>query len=225
MSINYNNYRENCENCENSDDRPICAYFTDIQAKLIGRIRDATYVIGCTAWLTNLHIIDALESKRGVKIIVNKEEFLNPRLTKGQSFHYGCVRGAYGDMNDLAMIVCLCCNKPTSTCPNYLNVIGTRLHDVPIEGSILACGTVNNWSKMHHKFLVFFDDAFRPTGVWTGSYNFSNNSNNSLENAMYVTDPDITREYIKEFLTVYLISEKYNWTSCLLKDSRHLAPS
>lgn len=218
--IDYNNYREDCH-IEITDGQ-IRPYFDNLEKHLVKYIKQASYVIGCVAWLTNNPIIEALEGLHGVKIIVNKEIFLNQRMKKSQYFHYGYIRGCYNSMNDLLECECLCCNKSIKSCNNFLQVIGTRLHQLFIKGGILTCGTLNDKSRMHHKFLIFFDDKFKPQGVWTGSYNLTKNSNNSLENAIYITDHRVIQEYIKEFLAIYLISEKYSWNSRLMKDSRHL---
>ncbi|CAH6420072.1 Hypothetical protein MVR_LOCUS27 [uncultured virus] len=189
---------------------------------LVKYIGQASYAVGCACWLTNRNIIDALERMRGVKIIVSKEEFLNPKMQSAQRFSYSCIRGCYNALSDLSKAMCTCCPEPTvaSLCPNYRHTFGTRMHDLPIDGAVLTCGIVNHGSRMHHKFLVFFDESFKPIGVWTGSYNFSRNSNHSLENALYVTEPRVIQEYIKEFLAIYLLAEKYDWTSSLMCDSR-----
>ena len=64
---------------------------------------------------------------------------------------------------------------------------------------------------MHHKFLIFFDENLNPTGVWTGSYNLTNNSNKSLDNAIYLEDINIIKNYIYEFEQIMFLSEKLNW--------------
>ena len=66
---------------------------------------------------------------------------------------------------------------------------------------------------MHHKFLIFLDKNMNLQGVWTGSYNFTNNANNSLDNGLFITDENITKGYVEEFEQLLFMSEKLNWKS------------
>ena len=75
---------------------------------------------------------------------------------------------------------------------------------------------------MHNKFLVFCKvkntgkDQFHilePYAVWTGSFNFSYAASMSLENAIYLTEPNIVMAYFKEFAQIYAISEELDWQS------------
>jgi hypothetical protein len=79
--------------------------------------------------------------------------------------------------------------------------------------------------KMHNKFLIFAkmiesedDDGYPvtaalPYGVWTGSYNLTKNSGNSLENAVYLTNPDIVMAYYQEWGQIMALSEPLDWTA------------
>lgn len=193
-------------------------YFDKLEEHLVGYIEKSSYVIGCVAWLTNKNIIEALENIKGIKIIVNKEEFLNSEMDLSQRFFYKCLRGKYDGMNDMFDMQCECCCRNIKNCINFSKLFGdiVKTNNDDKNGAILTCGIVNNFSKMHHKFLIFFNDKIEPTGLWTGSYNLSNNSNYSLENALYITQQNIIIEYIKEFLAIYPFSEPYNWKSGIL---------
>ena len=72
---------------------------------------------------------------------------------------------------------------------------------------------------MHHKFLIFLDKNLNPYGIWTGSYNFTNNANNSLDNGLFITDTNIINGYINEFEQIIFLSEKLNWESDVPKIS------
>lgn len=194
-------------------------YFEKLEKHLISHIEKSSYVVGCVAWLTNNNIIEALENIDGVKIIINKEEYLNPNMEIGQKFFYQCLRGKYNEIPDMFNSKCKCCEKKNILkCPNFCKIFGNISENGSNinMGAILTCGIVNNYSKMHHKFLIFFNDKIEPMGVWTGSYNLSKTSNFSLENALYITDKDVIMEYIKEFLAIYPFSESYNWKSGIL---------
>ena len=223
--MDFNRMRENnyhCKLVKNS----IQPYFEKLEEHLIGYIEKSPYVIGCVAWLTNKNIIEALENIKGVKIIINKEEYLNSNMKIGRKFYYKCLRGRYNEVTDLFNINCECCKKFVRDCPNFNKIfspifIDKKLSenlsdDIEKNGAIITCGIVNNFSKMHHKFLIFFNNKFEPTGVWTGSYNLSKTGNFSLENALYITDIDVMMEYIKEFFAIYPFSESYNWKSGVL---------
>ena len=281
---NYANINFNKMRTDNSHlilEKSVRPHFDNLENHLINYINQSTYVIGCVAWLTNRNIIDALENIKGVKIIINKEEYLNSNMQTAQKFTYKCLRGCYNSIPDLFTIDCDCCKSNIVNCNNFNKIFGSIVNDIapPIivnsvsitpvgdtrldrvsitpvgdtrldrvsgapvcdtrldrvasivakldgdtvecetiskNGAIITCGIVNNYSKMHHKFLVFFNEAFEPIGVWTGSYNLSITSNFSLENALYITDADVIAEYIKEFLIIYSFSESYNWNSGLL---------
>ena len=206
------------ENCHHKlINNSIQPYFDNLEKHLVEYIEKSTYVIGCVAWLTNRNIIEALENICGAKIIINKEEFLSSKMVTGKKFYYKCLRGRYNDIPDMFASECLCCSKSIMNCDYFKKIFGTINNlDKNKDGSILTCGIVNNFSKMHHKFLIFFDSKMNPTGLWTGSYNLSSTSNFSLENALYITNKDIINEYIKEFIAIYSYSEPYNWESGVL---------
>jgi len=188
------------------------SYFHNIEEELINLIDTSTYVIGCVAWLTNDRILDALSKKIGVKIIINKEEYLRVDTDAGKKFFYKNLRSRYDGLDDWFASVCDFCCGPFGSCAHF-NEIFPCIGSTAIPGAILTCGIVNSCSKLHHKFLLLFDEDYNPMGVWTGSYNLSNNSNTCLENAVYITDGGVFNEYLLEFQTVYAYSECYRWES------------
>lgn len=199
------------------NDCSIQPYFENIESHLTSHIEKASYVIGCVAWLSNRDIIQTLSEKKGVKIIVNKEEYLNSNMTLGQRFCYQCLRGKYNDVTDLLKVDCECCQKNVKECQNFIKIFDKLCDDSSErDHAILTCGIVNNFSKMHHKFLIFLNDRFEPYGVWTGSYNLSYTSNFSLENALYITEQSVINEYLKEFIAIYPFSEHHDWNSGIL---------
>ncbi|QGR53967.1 phospholipase domain-containing protein [Moumouvirus maliensis] len=213
-TINLNKIRSN--NCHSEDNnKSIRPYFENLEEKIIGYINNSKYIIGCVAWLTSDNVLAALKKTHGCKIIVNKEEFLSSNMILGSKSYYKSLRDKYDSLPDILENNCLCCNKKITECNKFSEIIGLNNKNNK-EGAVLTCGIVNNLSKMHHKFLVFFDQNFKPIGLWTGSYNLSKTSNYSLENALYITDKNVITEYIKEFKTVYQYSENYDWKSGLL---------
>ena len=197
-------------------DGPIVPYFENLEKHLISHIESASYIIGCIAWLTNENVITALSQKRGIKIIVNKEEFLNPEMEISQRFFYQILHNKYNNLPNIFESECLCCQKKMTLCPKFKNIFGEISPSDNNCSAILTCGIVNSLPKMHHKFLIFLDDQLNMTGVWTGSYNLSRTSNFSLENALYIVKQDVIAEYLKEFIVIFQHSENYYWKSGLL---------
>lgn len=206
------------KNPSKSETKTVYPYFQDLEEKLIELIKSASYVIGCAAWLTNDNILMTLAGKSGVKIIVNKEEYLRADTQSGKRLFYQGLRNKYNNLDDMFKSDCPMCDLPLISCKHFVKMFKhIKTEDlIAKDGAVLSCGIVNNFSKMHHKFILFFDENFEPKGVWTGSYNLSNNSNMCLENALYITDPDVFEEYLLEFQIIYSYSEPYKWDSGLL---------
>jgi phosphatidylserine/phosphatidylglycerophosphate/cardiolipin synthase-like enzyme len=93
--------------------------------------------------------------------------------------------------------------------------------------SIEAVRCVGNYNakkttlpRAHHKFVVFCrhverDDSsclnYQPYGVWTGSFNFTQNAVKSLENAVVLRDPSIVQAYFQEYAQIAALSELLDW--------------
>ncbi|AEQ32649.1 phospholipase D nuclease [Acanthamoeba polyphaga mimivirus] len=199
----------------NISNKSIKPYFENLEEKIVDYISNAKYIVGCAAWLTSDNVMNALDKTCGCKIIVNKEEFLNSNMEISDRPYYKSLRNKYHNLPDIFNVNCICCNNKILKCNNFNNIFGDLNH-TDKKGAILTCGVVNNMSKMHHKFLIFFDEKMKPYGVWTGSYNLSKTSNYSLENALYITDMDVIMEYIKEFKVIYNYSEPHEWKSGIL---------
>ncbi len=63
------------------EDQTTCVYFKNLEKHVIAHIKGSEVVVGCVAWLTNEQILKALAQKRGVSLIVQKEDFLRPDIT------------------------------------------------------------------------------------------------------------------------------------------------
>lgn len=202
--IDFNKIRKRKSSQTNHSD--VIPYFSNLQSNLINHINDSTYIIGCVAWLTNQHILDSLTTKLGVKIIINKEEYLSSKMSLSKKSYYKNITGSYEKITTIHDVDL----SNVKIFPDYFINEGDQNKK---SSAILTCGIVHNYSKMHHKFLVFFDDAFEIIGTWTGSYNMSNTSNYSLENAIFIKDETVAMEYINEFFDIYQYSEHYDWES------------
>ena len=76
--------------------------------------------------------------------------------------------------------------------------------------------------RAHHKFLVFckvdhtnFKLDYEAVGVWTGSYNFTNNATYSFENSIYMEDMSgknkILNAYLEEHHSIFKLAEELDW--------------
>lgn len=200
----------NQDNSTASADGKVQVYFRDLALRLTQHITEADIVLGCVAWLTHNDILDALRPK-DVAIVVQKEDFLRPDLSTGadwkaqlrkkyNALSFGLDRYAFSNMIG---------HLSTSSDPS--------LDAVRCVGNY-NCDKEPAFPRMHNKFLVFArrvegDEILTvvPYAVWTGSFNLTRNASASLENALYITDPDIVKAYFNEYGQIMAISEPLDW--------------
>lgn len=202
-------------------------FFRDIEQNLIQQIRNYPVVVGCVAWLTHPRILDALATCIGVSIVVQKEDFLrpdsdSPGWKKELRRQYEALR-SIGDRYEVSRLI------------SYLSY-ATSQEFQPVR----CLGNHNRdkdpaFPRMHNKFIVFCDrvnysrscdnvcrytghecdsnnDTLNPRAVWTGSFNFTQNATNSLENAVLISDPVIASAYFAEWEQLICLSEPLDWT-------------
>jgi hypothetical protein len=191
--------------------------FRNHQSHLLDLINRHPYVLGCVAWLTDLHILEALACCKGVNIVVQKEDFLRPDRPSGTDFG-ARLRKAY---DRLRGIDSLDCGFPG---------IASRLPGFCYIGSVDAVRCVGNynedknpaWPRMHNKFLVFCtvdtDDTgcepiLRPECVWTGSYNITFNAQKSFENSVVIHCAGVADVFAREWAQILAFSEPLDWES------------
>lgn len=148
-------------------------YFGNIKEELIKIIDNEINIVGCIAWITDREILAALQKNR-VKIIINKEFYFSTKCDTTN--YYQSLRDSYQSLTEL----------------NIPNII---------DGALLVYGNGGK-ARMHSKFLVFLDVNMKPCKVWTGSYNFTNGSFQSIENAVLINDAEIAKHYYDEFLLI-----------------------
>ncbi len=205
--------------------------FKNIEQRLITEIYKHDYVIGCVAWLTHFDILAALATRKGVCIVVQKEDFLRPDSGGGPSKEdlrtwYEKVRGVC--RYDL--------DRYGAGLASKLSVCSS-----PEMDAIRCCGIFEKTKKAvprcHHKFVIFCDTEIehveavvrppflgddgnwpahdkqhiKPVSVWTGSFNFTQNAVLSFENAVIISNPGIVRAYTAEFEQVLALSEPLDW--------------
>lgn len=211
---NYNNV---------SADGKISVYFKNIEQELIKKIDEADIVIGSVAWMTNKPILNALSQKIATAIVVQKEDFLRPDINISIP-----INNTTWKMN-LKNLYSRLPRKLTRYADGWK---GTVLHNMsccgdPYIDSVRCVGNLNSekvsaFPRAHNKFVLFCKKNdndykqwlnFKPYEVWTGSFNFTQNSTKSLENVVSIKDEIIVNSYLKELAQILAISEELDWKS------------
>lgn len=193
----------------------VSVFFRNLEDELIFKINTYPIVVGCIAWLTNEKILKALSKKQRVSIVIQKEDFLRPDsgqwsgeklrkmyadLPAGPSCYYATAEDWGSLLMQLNYNWCW-----TSEAIRWMGNFNTDKKSA--------------FPRMHNKFLVFCDvetdnsdDSLPkltivPQAVWSGSFNFTDNSTRSLENAIYITNPNIVNAYYEEWEHIFALSE------------------
>ena len=207
VNLNFNHFRQFFKQCKKKRKRkklfvhkPIRVYFSNIEAKLISHIDASTYCVGCVAWMTNRHIIEAMANLKGCMMVVQ-----NDCINTNQARLYKKLPHLYNNIPaDLV-------NKIMQGKYHTLQRLFHICQATPNDDAVCLCGfdkpsgtmyQPHQQPLMHHKFLVFFNSQLRIKGVWTGSYNFTFNANQSFENGIFITDKNTIMKYLKEFILV-----------------------
>lgn len=199
------------------DNKDIEVYFKNIENIICEKIKKHKYIVGCVAWLTNKKILKELSNKdKEVLIIVQDEDFLRPDTYFD------------GNKEKFKKTILKYYNKIKRNNTTTLSGLGISYMFSPDCG-IRRCGFINKnklpaFPRMHNKFIVFgndeliFDDdgsficnSRNYTEVITGSFNYTENSTNSLENIICVKDKKIVRSYYAQFGEIALISVELDW--------------
>lgn len=194
--------------------------FRKTKERLIEMIDGSGVIFGCVAWMTDPDILNAL-SKKCVQIVVQKEDFLRPdHQSRGKLYKMYSKLGCGLSRQEIS-------HWKLDTNAGNENADAVR-----------CFGNHNSvkdpaFPRMHHKFAVFCDSRiekktydngigetwtnevfiFKPKSVWTGSFNFTKNAVNSLENAVIIHDERIAQKYFDEYLQIFGMSEKLDWES------------
>ncbi len=184
--------------------------FRNLKTKLIQIIKDADAVIGAVAWITDADILEVL-AERPTLLVIQKEDFLRPDLMSR--------------LTDEAK------EKLRQLYNNFRLFDGWKVSVGPFSQGIdkefsalspILCfgyykqGQTFRLPKMHNKFIVFLkkqEELYVPYAVWTGSYNFTEQSAHSLENAVIIKDGEVASAYASEAQIIYLMGEPLDWSS------------
>jgi hypothetical protein len=203
--------------------------FEKQRERIIEMISRSSVVVGCIAWLTDFAILAALRGKE-VCIIVQKEDFLRPDLNSN-FYHKQKLRDFYDSLSGICRF-----NLNTSFSTKEEDTIEPAI----LCAGLYNKNKKPAWPRMHHKFMLFQfikdfkgnpmpateEDLIREDpgysgylklghfdAVFTGSYNFTWNASNSLENSVILTQQPIIKGYYEEFERIFGISEPLDWNS------------
>lgn len=180
-----------------------------------------THIVGCVAWLTYEGILRELAKKRGVSIVVQKEDWFR---SDGQQ-SWSTTRALYDALTPIPSEIFFRegCGSDTWT---YLDRIYTS--EVETIDAVRCCGIAGQGSskpKMHHKFLVGMEErdveardgtthtVLRPIAVATGSLNPTKTGERSLENVVIISSEAIADQFFDEWMFIVDQSEPLDWTS------------
>lgn len=203
----------------------VTVYFKGIESQVLSQIKLADAVFGAVAWLTNYRILNELKRKDNVLIVLEKEEYLKKSYSeeyendkpkkKAEKRNKTTLRTKYKELT-LEL-------TPYELGGIFENFSG---EGNPVLESIRCVGSVESFSKMHNKFIVLAKvnktteytlgieikkSIVKPYAVLTGSFNFSVNATNSLENCLLITEQKIVDAYYSEFLQILAVSENREW--------------
>jgi hypothetical protein len=206
------------DNSSASADGTVRVYFRELEGHLTRHVQEATLVVGCVAWLTSEAVLRALaQVQHGVVIVVQKEDWWRPDV--------GAARASKRNVQSLYRAL----KGMDRGAIDWPGLIGNlNLLANPDIEPVRCVGNYNRekrpaFPRMHNKFLVFCQPEFfktngerttfdpRPYAAWTGSFNLTQNACRSLENALYVTDPNIVAAYYREWAQIEAISEPLDW--------------
>lgn len=194
------------------DDKDIEIYFKNIERQIINKIKKYDNVVGCIAWLTNENILVELAKKKSVLIIVQEEDFLRPDIHfDGNNKKWK--QKIFKLYNEL--------QKNKNSVP--LNCFGINYMQCGVESGIRRLGKINEnklpaFPRMHNKFIICYNDFetenLKINGeILSGSYNYTENSNNSLENVVCIKDEKIVYRYYLQFAEIAIMSVPLDWNS------------
>jgi hypothetical protein len=204
-------------------DARVDVYFRDLEYHLIENIKKYKCVVGCVAWLTNKEVLKALADLEFVSIIVQKEDFLRPDSNNGYSSGEK-LRCLYSQIK--TFIRCGMSGVAGEMCTGSLQEPNEAIRCA----GIYQQNKKITFPRMHHKFLVFCEKLepknddwgdnhelaywpYKPKEVWTGSFNFTKNGTQSLENAVVISSNEVALSYYHEWAQILGISEPLDWHS------------
>lgn len=214
-------------------------FFKNLEDHLIRFIQKADVVVGCVAWVTSEPILKALAKKKGVSLVVQKEDFLRPDLPPNDDWKRR-LRQLYDNLPYRL-------NSSDLPEPMSREIEGFTVEPIRCVGDanmdkLAAC------PRSHHKFVLFckveegcqcsecqerlsleYKEKPRvtmhvhPYAVWTGSFNFTKNATMSFENAVVLYDTNIVHAYFYEYAQIACLSESLDWTQPWMSPNYYLA--
>lgn len=198
-------------------------YFENIYEHLLEHIKQAKYIVGCVAWLTDMSVLDLMIQKlQGVSLIVQTETYLT-RNYKWDKWR-DRLKDKYRQLPNFPWTEwgrrypTLALPSSSSSSSSAVRIAGEKMQarrqkvntSQTYKKQVEAQDEDENKKQMMHlKSLLFFDANLVATGLWTGSYNPSFRARHSWEYVTYFRDAQVCREFFLEFRRVYETSRDY----------------
>lgn len=214
-------------------------YFRDLADRLVEHIQQADMVLGCVAWLTHPKILKALAKVPcGVSFVVQKEDFLRPGAVSKKDLRklydaIPTILSRYDFMSSDPNVEDLLVGRLSTMgntnhvkeYPNDNPVVNEAVAIQPIRCAGFHGGDSFSYSspRMHNKFAIFVNkgddekETMTIQSVWTGSFNFTYNATQSLENAVIIhggklgVNDGVLQAYFHEWMQILAISEPLDW--------------
>jgi hypothetical protein len=181
---------------------------------ICSKIENSEVVIGCAPWFSNKKIFNSLiKVSEGISIVLDKS-------TVNKSIKSNSTTWVDHDIKPKKSTL-----YEFNALPFNLSLLPTDFEYTPFEDNVInKCSfrvvgrdqsTQKNKTLFHYKFLIICevnksDDMIIkiiPKSVICGSFNFSNNAEQSREALLHIENTDVAQEFYDEWARAYMLSE------------------
>lgn len=191
---------------EQKDTNVICksiAFFDDIENHIIQILLNEKMkckndqecdfgIVGCIAWFTSNTILQFLiQQKMKCHIIVQNESFLHKESVSKRNFK----KISFANRIEKLYLQLL----PISfRSVNAIDFLGNKSR------------SKKNRAILHHKFIIcvqIVNQSIVPQSLLNGSYNYSQQATNNLENIIFTTETNITNQFFNEYINISTLAQ------------------
>ena len=188
--------------------------FRGIVKEAVRFISKYDVIVGSVAWLTHPLILQAMYDRKGVSMLVQKERWIRPdKRSTGSDRWKRRLRASYNKMPSTLQYKGM---------PSPLTNIQSKVRTIDAVRCVgmVPKKTDGRAPLIHSKFVVgcnfLRSGTLKPTAVWTGSANFTANSERSIENAVILYHGGVAAAYMMEWAQLQALSEPLDWTHRLV---------
>jgi hypothetical protein len=162
----------------------------DIEDVVLKEIKKADIVLGCSGWISNLKFLESLVEKEGCSLISSSIDLGSSNIeielspAEIDNVKYECLR-----------------------------LIKTNLTNSMLHSKFLLFFQIDTENKALEEGKMIEGNIYVPYAFISGSYNFTNNSNNNRENILLVRNKLFASKLFEEWKQLYKLSCSYNTTT------------